>query len=90
LHCSPTGFFVVISGDENDGDAAALGSEAALQLQSIHPRHLYVNNETRGIVELAGPQETVGRFKGCRSKAKRFDEQRCGPANGLIVINYRN
>jgi len=68
------GLSIVVSGDENDRNAAACGSEVALELQSIHAWHLYVNNETRGIVQLARPQETFGRFKGCRSKAKRFDE----------------
>jgi hypothetical protein len=90
LHCPPTRFSVVISGDENDGDAEALGSEVALELQSIHARHLYVNNETRGILPFVRLQETLSRLEGSRSKAKRFDEQCCGPADGFIVVNYRN
>jgi hypothetical protein len=90
LYCASTGFPIVVSGDENDRNAAALGSQVALELQSIHAWHLHVNDETRGIAQLVRPQEDVGRFKGCRSKAKRFDEQCCGPADGLIVVNYRN
>ena len=39
---------------------------------------------------MAGPQESFGRFKGCRSKAKGLDEQCGGPADGLIVVNYRD
>jgi hypothetical protein len=44
----------------------------------------------RCFVQLARLQETLGGFEGCRAKAKRFDEQCCGPADGFIVVNYRN
>jgi hypothetical protein len=32
LHCSPTGFFIVVTSDENYRNAAARGSHLALQL----------------------------------------------------------
>jgi hypothetical protein len=41
-------------------------------------------------VQLARPQEIFGRFKGGRSKAERLDEKYGGPADGLIVVNYRD
>ena len=84
------GFFLIVSGDENDRNAAARGSQVALELQSIHARHLYVHDETRGIEQLAGSQENFGRFKGGRSKAERFDQSCGGPADGLIVVNHRD
>jgi len=46
------GFFLVVSGDENDGNAAARGSQLTLKLQSIHTGHLYVNDEARGVLQL--------------------------------------
>jgi hypothetical protein len=45
-----------------------------LKLQTIHARHLHVNDEARGIVQMAGPQESFGRFKSCRPKAKGLDK----------------
>jgi hypothetical protein len=46
----------------------------ALELQTVHARHLHVDDETRGIVQIAGPQESFARFKSCRSKAEGLDE----------------
>jgi hypothetical protein len=74
LHGSLTGILALVSGDEDDGNAAARGSEVTLKLQTIHARHLHVNDETRGIVQMAGPQESLGRFKSCRPKAEGLDE----------------
>ncbi len=39
---------------------------------------------------MTGSQESFGGFKSCRSKAKGLDEQCGGPANRLIVVNYRD
>ena len=36
--------------------------------------HPHVNDETRGIVQLAGVQKHFSRFKGCRAKTERLDE----------------
>jgi hypothetical protein len=41
-------------------------------------------------VQLARLQEIFSRFKGSRSKAERLDEKCGGPADGLIVVNYRD
>src|SRR5215469_15665401 len=90
LHGPATGFFVVVSSDENDGDATTLGSQMALELQSVHARHLYVKDETRGMAQPAEPQEAFSRCKGRHSIAERLNEKTCRPANGLVVVNHRN
>jgi hypothetical protein len=73
-HRSPAGFFVVIHRNENDWDIRACGGETALKLQSVHTRHSYVDNEARGIAELAGVEVTLRGFKDCRSETKGLDE----------------
>jgi hypothetical protein len=74
LHRSLTGIFARVSGDEDDRNPAARGSEVTLKLQTIHARHLHVNDETRGIVQMAGPQEVLSGFKSRRRKPEGLDE----------------
>src|SRR5690348_15719173 len=83
-------FFVLVGGDKNDWNMAVCGSELALKLQSIHAGHPYVNDETRGTVQVARVQKHFRRFKSCRAKTKRLDEPCCGPANRLVVVNDRD
>jgi hypothetical protein len=90
LHCSPTRFFAVVSSNTNDRNAAARGSQLALQLQSIHAGHPYLNDQAGSAFEFPGAKKLFSRFKRRRSKAKRLDQQFCGPANGLIVVNDRD
>jgi hypothetical protein len=89
-HRSLTGIYALVGGDENDRNAAARGSQVVLKLQSIHARHLHVNDETRGIVQVTGTQERFGGFISRRAKAKGLDEERGGSANRPIVVNYRD
>jgi hypothetical protein len=90
LHRSSTSFFIVISSDENNRNSTACRSQLALQLQSVHARHLNVNDEARSIVQLFGLQETFARFKGSHPKAERLDEKSRGPTDGLIIVDYRD
>ena len=85
----PTGFVVVVSAGKNDWNFAVRGGQLTLQLQSVHAGDLYVNDQTRGIVQMARAKKVPGRLKSCLSIAKRLDEQFCRPANGLIVVNDR-
>jgi len=64
--------------------------DVTLELQSVHAGHLYVNHKTGRVEKLVGFQETLARFKNCGLITKRLDEQFCGPANGLIIIDYRD
>src|ERR1700679_349559 len=88
LHPMPTGAFIVVCGDKNDGNAAAGSSHLALELQAIHAWQLHVNEEAGSILQFDRLQEILGRFKGCRSKAERLDEKLGCPADGLIVVDY--
>src|SRR4029077_6919048 len=87
---SPTGFLAVVSCNENNRNAAARCSQLTLQLQSVHAGQPHINHEARRIVEMARAEKILSRFENCCSKPKRLDEQFCGPANRLIVVNDRD
>jgi hypothetical protein len=37
---------------ENDWDATTLGEQGALQFNAAHPRHLYVDDQTRRVIDM--------------------------------------
>jgi hypothetical protein len=90
LHCPLTRIRVVVGRDEDNWDSMAPISQMALELESIHHRHLHVGHEARRLMHPTRFQETLRRFERGSSKAERLDQPDCGPSHGRIIVDYRD
>src|SRR5512140_2943669 len=63
LHRTPAGIIALVSGDEDDRNAATRSSKVALKLKPVHTGHLHVNDQAGRVVQIPGLKESLGRFK---------------------------
>ena len=78
------------SRDENDRKATTLGQQVTLQLDTAHPGHLNVRNNTGRVVRLGRGQELLGRRKRASDVSKRPHEPVGRDANRRVIVNDRN
>ena len=75
------------SGDEDDGDAVAIGHELALQVKARETRHLQIGNKARRFSQTLGLQEPLGGPEGGYIVPKRFDQVSERLFDKIIVID---
>ena len=63
-----------IGSGNQPGDALAIGDEPALQVNARKTGHLQIGNQTRGLSEACGLQETLCGLEGGYIVPKRFDQ----------------
>ena len=68
----------------------AIGDEPALQVNARKTGHLQIGNQTRGLSEACGLQETLCGLEGDYIVPKRFDQVSDRFSDEIIIINNRN
>ncbi len=78
------------SGNQNGGNGFACRDQPSMEVESRHPRHLHVGDETAEVATLIGSQEILGAAEGDGIITKRFYEADYSLADGFVVVDDCN
>jgi hypothetical protein len=73
--------------DEDERQTAPLNKQVSLQLNAAHAGHVDVRNNTRGVAQVARPQEILGRGECMDGVPERPHEAISRGAHGRVVVN---
>jgi hypothetical protein len=75
------------SSDEDERQTAPLDKRVSLQLNAAHAGHVDIRNNTRGVAQVARPQEILGRGECMDNVPERPQEAIGRGAHGWVVVN---
>lgn len=81
---------IEIGGNQDRRNGLPRLHEVTMQLNSRHMRHLDVCDQTRGVLDAGGFQESHRRGEGLDLVPQRLNETGYRLADNIIVINDRN
>ena len=88
-HCFPADFLMVVGGDKNYGNAAALSNQLALQFQAAYAWHGNIEEETSGFFHNWGTQELFRRSESFRPESVGSQEAGCCLSDRSVIVHYR-
>jgi hypothetical protein len=65
-------FLIFVGGNKNNGNAVIPGRQTPLHFQTGHSRHLNIEDETLGFVQITRAQEGLSRRENLRPKSVGF------------------
>jgi len=82
------GFFVFLTGDEDDGNRLSTMFQFLLKIKSRHSRHRNIENQTPGLIHIIRHEKLLPRRKSSSRKAKLPEQLGERLAQHLIIVNY--
>src|SRR5262245_8182491 len=75
------------AGQEDDGDAPAIGGQAALELKAVDPGHAHVEDQASGALDVTRRQKLLRGSEALGGESERADEPACGESHRDVVVH---
>jgi hypothetical protein len=81
---------VPMAGEENDGQADTREIHLALQVQTVHARHVDIQDDAPGRLSRFARQKFASGREGTHGESPRFDQSRKPVPNRNIIVDQEN